>query len=106
MESSSASSSSAPRRPVVFLDLAFAGPSGPAARLVFELFADAAPRAAENFRALCTGERAASGGAASKHLCYRNSAFHRVIAGFMAQGGDTTRGDGTGGARPCTFAAM
>ena len=97
MSSSSSSSAAAPRaaRPVVFLDLAFAGPTGPAARLVFELFSDAAPRTAENFRALCTGEKGV--GKMGKPLHFKNCAFHRVIPQFMLQGGDFTAGNGTGG---------
>ena len=79
---------------VVFLDIALG--SRAIGRLVFELFYDVTPRTAENFRCLCTGERGVSA-RSSQRLHYAGSTFHRVIAGFMAQGGDFTRGNGTGG---------
>jgi len=65
------------------------------ARVIIELFMDVVPKTAENFRCLCTGERGR--GRWGKQLHYQGTAFHRIIPGFMCQGGDITSGDGSGG---------
>lgn len=80
-------------RPNVFFDVSIGG--SPAGKITFELFADIVPKTAENFRALCTGEK--GNGKSGKPLHYKGSKFHRVIPDFMLQGGDFTRGNGTGG---------
>mmetsp|Transcript_114144 Transcript_114144/g.170721 ORF Transcript_114144/g.170721 Transcript_114144/m.170721 type:complete len:237 (+) Transcript_114144:227-937(+) len=65
-------------------------------RIVVGLFGDIAPKAVENFVALCKCDRG-KGVLTGKDLCYKNSKIHRVIPNFMLQGGDFTHGDGTGG---------
>lgn len=108
--------------PVVFFDMEIGGT--PAGRVTFELYKDVVPRTAENFRQLCTGEPGFGYAAcpAPLHVCtyggcsaplltpllhlflpsprshrYAASKFHRVIPGFMCQGGDFTLGNGRGG---------
>merc|ERR1712118_510828 len=76
-----------------FFDMTVGGAD--AGRIVMELYADTVPKTAENFRALCTGEKGM--GQSGKPLHFKGSAFHRVIPGFMCQGGDFTNHNGTGG---------
>ncbi|PWA47472.1 Cyclophilin-like peptidyl-prolyl cis-trans isomerase domain-containing protein [Artemisia annua] len=82
------------KNPCVFLDLSIDG--SPAERIVIELFANVVPRTAENFRALCTGEKG-TGSTTGKPLHYKGVVFHRIIKGFIAQGGDFSKQNGTGG---------
>ncbi len=92
--SSSSSSSSALGDTRVFFDISIGGSKQ--GRLVFLLYNKVVPRTANNFRALCTGEKGASP-LSGKPLHFKGSSFHRIIKGFMAQGGDFTAGNGTGG---------
>lgn len=79
--------------PLVYFEIAF--DNQPVGKIVFELYANVVPKTAENFRALCTGEMGK--GKSGKRLNFLGCVFHRIIPGFMCQGGDFTRGDGTGG---------
>lgn len=81
-------------RPRCFFDLSIGGI--PAGRVVFELFNDIAPKTADNFRSLCTGE-CGLGSTTGKPLHYKGSIIHRVVKDFMIQGGDFSNGNGTGG---------
>jgi peptidylprolyl isomerase len=114
--------------PKVFFDISIGG--APAGRVTFELFADVTPKTAENFRALCTGEKGTGKSGKPLHykvsdtrpkrsrsrrkkrkrkkkkkkkekilnfFCSQGSSFHRIITQFMCQGGDFTKGNGTGG---------
>ncbi|TMW62767.1 hypothetical protein Poli38472_005385 [Pythium oligandrum] len=77
----------------VFFDISIGGAS--AGRIVFRLY-DGVPLTTDNFRALCTGE-AGVGKTTGKPLHYKGVPFHRIIKGFMLQGGDFSNRDGTGG---------
>jgi len=82
--------------PVVFFDIEVSGDA--IGRIEMTLRDDACPKTCENFRALCTGERGdVVKGSSRQHLWYKGCRFHRVIPDFMAQGGDITRNNGSGG---------
>ena len=69
-----------------YFDISIGGQ--PAGRVVFKLYDDVVPKTAKNFRDLCVGHQAGK---------YAGSKFHRIIPSFMCQGGDFTKGNGTGG---------
>jgi peptidyl-prolyl isomerase H (cyclophilin H) len=73
-----------------FMDIDIGG--RPFGRMMFELFKDKCPKTVENFRSFCTGEVKRS----AQPVGYKGCSFHRVIKGFMIQGGDFVSGDGMG----------
>ncbi|EGV99657.1 Peptidyl-prolyl cis-trans isomerase A [Cricetulus griseus] len=72
--------------PTMYSDITAHGE--PLGHVSFELFADKVPKTAENFHILSTVE---------KGFGYKGSSFHRINPGFICQGGDFTRHNGTGG---------
>lgn len=82
------SSNRCPTNPHVFFEISMDGKD--LGRMEFELYMNKVPKTAENFRSLCAGD-------GEKGYTYAKSIFHRVIDGFMAQGGDFTNHNGTGG---------
>ncbi|XP_010130136.1 PREDICTED: E3 SUMO-protein ligase RanBP2, partial [Buceros rhinoceros silvestris] len=72
--------------PIVYFEVS--ANDEPLGHITMELFSNIVPRTAENFRALCTGE---------KGFGFKNSHFHRIVTDFVCQGGDITNHDGTGG---------
>lgn len=93
MQVVSLDAASSPANPRVFFDMEIGGEA--AGRIEMELFSTVTPKTAENFRALSTGEKGI--GNSGKPLYFKDSKFHRIIPGFMCQGGDITRGNGMGG---------
>ncbi|XP_042399543.1 peptidyl-prolyl cis-trans isomerase CYP40-like isoform X1 [Zingiber officinale] len=93
-DADSAATAEGKRNPRCYMDVSIGGEME--GRIVVELFADVVPRTAENFRVLCTGERGI-GPNTGVPLHFKGSCFHRIIKGFMIQGGDISAGDGTGG---------
>ncbi|KAK1868249.1 hypothetical protein I4F81_010742 [Pyropia yezoensis] len=83
--------SEAPVSESVYLDVSIGG--APAGRLVVGLFGEELPKTVANYVSLTRG----SGEGVTPGMGFKGSKFHRVIKGFMAQGGDFTRGDGRGG---------
>jgi cyclophilin family peptidyl-prolyl cis-trans isomerase len=80
--------------PVVFFDIRLGNKE--AGRIEFEVWEDKVPKTAKNFVALCVGN-GGRGRTTGAPLHYKGCPFHRIIPGFMAQGGDFSRRNGTGG---------
>ncbi len=87
-----------PSNPIVYFDMEIGGT--PAGRIEMELRQDVVPRTAENFRALCTGEKGK--GSSGKALHFKGSKFHRVIPGFMWSASTRQQAESSrGGQRHC-----
>nr|BAF81521.1 putative peptidyl-prolyl cis-trans isomerase [Brassica rapa] len=76
----------------VFLDIDIEGQR--LGRIVIGLYGNVVPKTVENFRALCTGEKGQA--SSGKPLHYKGTQFHRIVSGFVVQGGDIIHGDGKG----------
>lgn len=76
--------------PRVFLDFSISGQ--PIGRVIIELYSNECPKACENFRQMCTGEYRPRG----IPIGYKDTQIHRVVPGFILQGGDADKRDGTG----------
>ncbi|GAB5365218.1 hypothetical protein AAMO2058_001038400 [Amorphochlora amoebiformis] len=86
---------SLPHRVTDLVHLDFSINDRPAGRVLIGLYGDVAPITCENFRALCTGEKGES--RLGTDLTYKESYIHRIVPGFLIQGGDIVRGDGRSG---------
>jgi hypothetical protein len=81
-----------PNNPVMYMDMKIGDEK--IGRITFELYHHATPKTSENWRQICLGFKKDG-----KVYSYKGSIFHRIIKNFVTQGGDVTRGDGTGGIR-------
>jgi cyclophilin family peptidyl-prolyl cis-trans isomerase len=79
---------------LVYFDISIGGTK--TGKIVIRLYDDITPRTAHNFKCLCTGEKGI-GKTTGKPLAFSGSIFHRIIPGFMLQGGDFSNRNGTGG---------
>mmetsp|Transcript_29119 Transcript_29119/g.83478 ORF Transcript_29119/g.83478 Transcript_29119/m.83478 type:complete len:428 (-) Transcript_29119:127-1410(-) len=82
------------KRPKVYLEITI--DTRPLGRIVLELFGDVVPKTVESFRCLCTGERGLSA-VSGKPLHFKDSVFHKIVPGKFIQGGDISKGNGSGG---------
>ncbi|KAL0282739.1 UNVERIFIED_CONTAM: Peptidyl-prolyl cis-trans isomerase CYP22 [Sesamum angustifolium] len=90
-----------PKNPIVFFDITIG--NIPAGRIKMELFADIAPKTAENFRQFCTGEYRLEFSKAGLPVGYKGCQFHRVIKDFMIQAGDFLKANSGPNSNGCQF---